>query len=110
MSAESSKGQGQSQVNQEHDNMDFHSMLNSKLAQMLGVSVVFTVAWYLTWTQMNKHIDGRFSAQDARISDLSAQAEFMRDFIKEEQGYRKALFASIEEHLGNIAKKGGGHD
>lgn len=85
--------------------MSWDKFLQSETVQRAGITVVgFAIAW-LVWQQMNIHIDGRFTSQDARIKQVEESNEFMRDYIEEEQTLRKTLFTAIEAHLSELTKR-----
>ena len=90
-------------------------VLDSKLGQALGVSLIFIALFWVTWTQMNNHIEGRITSMSERIDELSAQNEFLQNhltlqheafqsYVQEQQSLTRTLFSSIEKHLEDISR------
>lgn len=79
-------------------------ILDSKVGQALGVSLVFIAFSWILWNQLNYQVDGRLESQDARITALERDNEFFRGYMAEEQEQRKTLFTAIEGHLKAVTK------
>ena len=85
--------------------MSWENLIRSEVFQKLGVSVIFIGMTWLFWLQMNVHIDGRFSSQDARIEDMRQETVFMREYIEEAQEHRRTFFEVMGRHLQELSRR-----
>ena len=93
--------------------MSWETLVKSSGGQRFLTAILGFVVAFFVWTEFTHRMDKNDEVQAAHIESLGLHIasqgreldelregmEFLRDYIKEEQTQRRALFTSIQEHL-----------